>query len=149
MTESTSPRTHHLLVVDDDSGRRVFRLEATTYSIGRDPTCSILLHSPLVSRQHALLARIGGGEGAAGVGYRIFDGNSQGKPSKNGILVQGERRSAHDLEDGDLIEFAPEIRACYYIRTMSEDDISRYTQSTPFRSIKAMPIDQIGTSVLR
>lgn len=135
--------THHLLVVDDPAGRRAFRLEASAYSLGRDPTCSIVLQSPAVSRQHALLIRVGGTN--TPISYRIYDGNSQGKASRNGLLIRGNRCSSCDLLDGDVIEFSHESRGCYYVRTMTQAAFDRYTQTTPFRRIKTVPIDRVGT----
>ncbi len=135
--------THHILVVDDPSGRRAFRLETSAYSIGRDPTCSIVVQSPSVSRQHALLVRMGGTNSA--IGYRIYDGNSQGKASRNGLVIRGSRCSSCDLLDGDVVEFGHEVRACYYVRTMTQTAFDRYTQTAPFRRIKAAPLDRVGT----
>lgn len=143
MTRPDPLITHHLLVVDDPEGRRAYRLETSAYSVGRDPTCSIVVHSPSVSRQHALLVRIGGTNQV--LGYRIYDGNSQGRASRNGLIIRGNRCSSCDLLDGDVIELGHEVKACYYVRTMTRTTFDRYTQTAPFRRIKAAPLDQVGT----
>jgi pSer/pThr/pTyr-binding forkhead associated (FHA) protein len=49
-----SQQIEHLLVIEDDQGKRTIVLEAATYSIGRDLGNSIVLHSQSVSRQHAI-----------------------------------------------------------------------------------------------
>lgn len=47
----------HILIVEDDQGRKEFTLERPIYSIGRDRECDIRLVSQFVSRRHATLVR--------------------------------------------------------------------------------------------
>ena len=51
-------QTRHLLIFEDTEGLRLVPLEASSHSLGRDPTNSIVLQSKAVSRQHALLLRV-------------------------------------------------------------------------------------------
>ena len=39
--------------------------------------------------------------------YRIVDGNLKGKPSANGMLINGRKVPAHDLKNEDEIVFWP------------------------------------------
>lgn len=112
----------HLFIVEDDRGRREFLLEDPVYSIGRDPKCDIRLASQFVSRRHATLVKLVGENGQ--YYYRIVDGNLKAKPSSNGILINGHKQPAHDLQNEDEVVFSPRVRAVYYIlrpdTTMSE-----------------------------
>lgn len=60
-------------------------------TLGRDPSCDIVLQHPSVSRRQAVVAFQEGS-------YYIEDQNS-----KNGIFVNGERVTRHLLREGDVI----------------------------------------------
>lgn len=75
------------LIVD---GQQVALPEGTT-RIGRSPTADICLEDPSVSRRHAMVLR-------EGDRVRILDDRSL-----NGTWVNGERVSAKELEDGDVV----------------------------------------------
>jgi len=85
----------HFLVIEDKQGKRIIALEATTCSIGRDSTNSIVLHSKLVSRQHAILLRVTI-PATTNYLFRLIDGDLQGKRSTNGMTVNGQRCFSHD-----------------------------------------------------
>ena len=108
---------NHLLIIEDDKGRREFLLDGPRYSIGRDPKCDIRLISQFVSRRHATLVRQTHNDGA--IYYRIFDGivddNGKGRMSANGLLINGRKLQAHDLRNEDEIVFGPKVRAIYYL----------------------------------
>jgi len=108
--------TYHILLVTDPNGQRVVPLEVATYSIGRDPRNSIVLHARTVSRQHAMLLRVTVPTSDECL-FRIVDGNFNGKRSTNGIFINGERCFSHDLIHGDFIEFSDEAKADYYAIT--------------------------------
>lgn len=60
-------------------------------TIGRDPSCDVVLESPDVSRRHAAVT-------ADGAGFTITD------ESTNGVFVNGERIArSHRLAEGDVI----------------------------------------------
>ncbi len=103
---------NHLLIVEDDKGRKEVALKAPVYSIGRDAQCDIRLVSHFVSRRHATLVRLPRQDGTHY--YRIVDGDAKGKGSSNGLLINGRRMAAHDLENEDEIVFGPQVRAKYY-----------------------------------
>ena len=87
----------HLLIIEDDKGRREYALDSPVYSIGRDPKCDIRLVSQFVSRRHATLVQLPNEDGS--YYYRIVDGNLQ----------------AHDLRDQDRVIFGPQVQATYYL----------------------------------
>lgn len=102
----------YLFIIEDDKGRKEIPLEKAVYSIGRDPKCDIRLYSQFVSRQHATLVQRQREDGSPY--YRIVDGNLQGQPSANGLLINGRKLQAHDLEDEDEIVFGPQVSAKFY-----------------------------------
>lgn len=110
---SSEPHQNHLLIIEDDKGRREFVLDGPVYSIGRDPKCDIRLVSQFVSRRHATLVQLLNEDGS--YYYRIVDGNLKGKPSANGLLINGRKLQAHDLQNEDEIVFGPQVRAIYYL----------------------------------
>lgn len=116
----TAPRHNHLLIVEDNKGRREYTLDSPVYSIGRDPKCDIRLVSQFVSRRHATLVQLPNEDGS--YYYRIVDGNLKGRPSANGLLINGRKLQAHDLQDEDKIVFGPQVYAVYYL--LKRDAIS-------------------------
>ncbi|MBE9099017.1 FHA domain-containing protein [Vacuolonema iberomarrocanum] len=117
---SSASRHNHLLIVEDNKGRREYTLDGSIYSIGRDPKCDIRLVSQFVSRRHATLVQLPNEDGS--YYYRIVDGNLKGRPSANGLLINGRKLQAHDLEDEDKIIFGPNVYAVYYL--LKRDAIS-------------------------
>ncbi len=107
-------REDHVLMVTDGKGQREILLRDETYSVGRGIQCNILLQSQFVSRHHATLFRRSQEDG--NTYYRIIDGDSEGKPSVNGLLVNGRKVRFHDLKDGDKVVFGPQVHAVYQYR---------------------------------
>lgn len=121
----------HLLIIEDDQGRKELTLENSMYSIGRDRKCDIRLISQFVSRRHATLVRRSHEDNPHKYYYRIVDGDGKGKQSANGLMINGRKIAAHDLKNEDEIVFGPQVRAVYYV--LKEDttpsvytDISEY-----------------------
>jgi len=114
---SMAPETNenHLLILEDDQGRKEFPLENSVYSIGRDRDCNIRLVSQFVSRRHATLVRLPREHNSHSFYYRIVDGDAKGKPSANGLMINGRKMPAHDLKNEDEIVFGPQVRAIYYL----------------------------------
>lgn len=110
---TSAPHQSHLLIIEDEKGRREYTLDSPVYSIGRDPKCDIRLVSQFVSRRHATLVQLPNEDGS--YYYRIVDGNLKGKPSANGLLINGRKLQAHDLHDQDRIIFGPQVQAVYYL----------------------------------
>lgn len=140
MAESDSSKLRHFLVIEDTKGKRVVPLEAATYTIGRDRTNSIVIYSREVSRQHAILLRVTN-PNSSNFLFRIIDGNLQGKKSTNGLIINHQRLTSHDLHRDDLIQFGKGARAYYYCAAnLSESDVSQFTNSGDFSKIPAEPV---------
>lgn len=103
----SEPHQNHLLIVEDDKGECEYVLSESTYSIGRDAACDIRLVSQFVSRRHATLM-LQTSEGGIQY-YRIVDSSSS-----NGLLINGRKLKAHNLQNKDVIVFGPKVRAIYY-----------------------------------
>jgi tetratricopeptide (TPR) repeat protein len=106
---------HPVLVIEDDWGRREILLERDRYSLGRDPSNDIQLYSKYVSRHHAVLSRVGADEPPA---YQLVDGDDAGKPSTNGLLINGRKRRSRRLVPEDCIVFGPGVQATYRVATV-------------------------------
>jgi pSer/pThr/pTyr-binding forkhead associated (FHA) protein len=104
----------HVLVIHDQPEPRRVLLQSATYSLGRDQRNSIVIPDRAISRQQALLLRMPNPQ-KGGYNYRILDGNSTGKPSLNGLCVNGKECSIHDLVPGDTILLGNLIRIDYQI----------------------------------
>ena len=106
-------REEHILIVTDGKGHREIQLVDETYSLGRGVQCDIVLQSQFVSRHHATLIRRKNEEENY---YRIIDGNTEGKTSVNGLLVDGKKVRFHDLKHGDKVILGPQVEAVYEYR---------------------------------
>ncbi len=103
----------HLLIIEDDKGRKEFFLEDSVYFVGKSPDCHLQLLSPFVSRRHATLERKQNPNGT--YYYQITDGYLDGKRSANGILINGRKVTTHDLQDQDEIVFGPQVKVTYHL----------------------------------
>lgn len=106
-------REEHILILTDGKGHREIQLKDETYSLGRGLQCDIVLQSQFVSRHHATLVRRKTDDENC---YRIIDGNSEGKTSVNGLLVNGKKVRFHDLKHRDKVVFGPQVEAIYEYR---------------------------------
>ncbi len=109
----TEPQQSHLLIIQDDKGRHEITLEGPKYSIGRDPNCDIRLVSQFVSRRHATLVQLPNDDGT--YSYRIVDGVPAGKASSNGLMINGRKLRAHNLQHEDKVVFGPKVSATYLL----------------------------------
>jgi sigma-B regulation protein RsbU (phosphoserine phosphatase) len=66
----------------EDEGK-IVSIEGDRFVIGRNPDCQIHIVSNSVSREHALIERVQGR-------YYITDGDSDGRPSRNGTYVNNQ-----------------------------------------------------------
>jgi len=129
----------HLLVLEDDEGRREFVLNSPIYSMGKDPQCDVRLVSRFVSRHHATLLQLPNDD--SNYYYRIVDGNLQGKTSANGLMINGRRFQAHNLQNEDEIVFGPQVRAIYY--RLDEPTIT----PPPFQLAQPLPAAKAETTM--
>ncbi len=138
MLKTEQQHAQRLLIIEDLEGQREVSLEAATYSLGRDLTNSIVLHSQFVSRRQAIILRVPAPQ--TGIyAFRIIDGNLQGKRSRNGMVINGKNCFSHDLKHGDLIEFGHDVKVKYqtapnlsnlWIKDPEEDSSSSLSDST-------------------
>ncbi len=136
MLESGKDKAKHLLVIEDNRGRRTISLEADSYSIGRNPTNSIVLYSHLVSRQHAILVQVKDQPRV----FRLVDGNLQGIRSTNGLRINGQYCFEHELSHEDEIVFADDVKAWYYA-----DD---YLEAAPEDKKKAIALESAKNTLI-
>lgn len=137
MIQKEREKVRHLLIVQDGKGKRTVPLEASTYSVGRDASNSIVLSSPSVSRQHATLLRVSVPESEQHI-FQVIDGNFKGKKSTNGIFLNGERVSSHSLKAGDTIQFGTKVKAQYYtISDLSDAEFNASCQAENFSDFLA------------
>jgi len=123
---SETQKFRHLLVIEDQLGRRTVNLQASTYTIGRHPSNKIVLKSAMVSRQHAVLLRVCD-PSTGQYFFRLIDGDLQGKRSVNGITVNGMPCQSRILQHRDLIIFGGEVRARYHcLSNLSDSGFNRY-----------------------
>lgn len=147
MDQEQRNRFRHLLIIDDAEGRRTVALEAATYSIGRDSTNSIVLHSKMVSRQHAILLRVTSPETSTYL-FRIIDGDLQGKRSTNGLMINGRRLFSHDLKHGDMVVFGGDVKAKYYaVSNLTDSDFDRFVEAKDLSTILSNSINPFATLV--
>lgn len=114
-------RLSSILIVEDRQGRREIVLDSSVYSVGRDAKCDVRLASQFVSRHHATLVQLPRDDES--YYYRVIDGNLKGKPSANGMLINGRKLKAHDLKNEDEIVFGPQARAIYYQLRRDDDEV--------------------------
>ncbi|MEL7405710.1 MAG: ATP-binding protein [Cyanobacteria bacterium J06558_2] len=116
-------KIRHLLTIKDKRGKRTYRLEAETYSLGRSLSNSIVLNDSSISRQHATILRIPSADGERSY-FRIIDGSLNGSKSTNGLKINGRKCLSADLKHGDQINFGGKIFVKYY--TLSNLSDSEY-----------------------
>ncbi|WP_201262628.1 ATP-binding protein [Gloeocapsopsis dulcis] len=145
MSKSDRQPVQHILLVEDERGKRTINLEAATYSIGRDSRNSIVLYSKLVSRQHAILLRIAIPETTSYL-FRLIDGNLQGYRSTNGLIVNGKQSFSHDLHHGDVILFGREVKVIYYASHLESLDFLVSSESCQIARLNSSDVSTVITS---
>ena len=135
MSGSEREKIRHLLDIKEPNSRHTIPLEATTYSLGRDPSNSIVLNAKAISRQHAILLRVTIPESNEYL-FRIVDGSLKGKRSTNGLFVNGEKCSSHILRHGDIIELGDQIKATYF--TLSNLSDSEFYEACKVENLSGL-----------
>lgn len=143
MVGNDREKIRHLLVIQDIEGRRTVPLKEATYSLGRHSANTIVLASRSVSMQHAILLRVTVPE-TDQYGFQIIDGNYKGKGSTNGLFVNGDRCSSHNLKHGDVIAFGSnQAQAKYYaISNLSEQ---AFAESSSIEDLSGFLLEQAHT----
>lgn len=105
------PHKAHILIVEDDKGRRELLLRKSVYTIGRSQQCDVKINSVFVSRHHATIIRKFDEQGY--IYYEIVDGDGKNNLSVNGILVNGKKVTNQPLKHGDKVVFGPQVFIVY------------------------------------
>ena len=121
------------ILLKDDSGKeRIVPLDQPVITIGREPTCTIQLESPYVSRQHARLEQRADAVVLVDLG------------SRNGSLLNGERvQGTVTLAPGDVVTIADVTLEC--LADAAEEGRTR-TMAVK-RPASAVPPDQLRVDV--
>nr|WP_290222694.1 FHA domain-containing protein [Trichocoleus desertorum] len=136
------PSQNHLLIIEDTKGWRKLVLGKPRYSIGRDRKCDIRLSSLFVGRHHANLVQQLHDDGS--YSYRIVDGDLEGKPSVNGLLVNGHKLQGHDLKNEDIVVFGPCVRITYFV--LENDTLDLDTLDLPEFDITLIDPKMVGAA---
>ena len=113
----------HVLIVESPESRRAVSLNVSVFSIGRHPNNDLVIGDPLASRHHATVAwmRYTEGSNKTDYAYWIIDGKGKKKKSRNGILVNGDKKNLHRLVSGDIIRIGTGIKISYSYIAYSTD----------------------------
>lgn len=113
----------HVLIVESPESRRAVSLNVNVFSIGRHPHNDLVLSDQLASRHHATVAWMRYTEGIDKIDYSywIIDGKGKRKRSRNGIYVNGNKKSLHRLTSGDIVKIGDNIKIAYNYITYSTD----------------------------
>ena len=113
----------HVLIVESPESRRAVSLNVNVFSIGRHPYNDLVISDCLASRHHATLAWMRYSEGTDKIDYSywIIDGKGKRKRSRNGIYVNGKKKSLHRLSSGDVVKIGDHIKIVYNYITYGTD----------------------------
>ena len=113
----------HVLIVESPESRRAVSLNVNVFSIGRHPHNDLVISDGLASRHHATVAwmRYSEGLNKTDYSYWIIDGKGKRKRSRNGIYVNGKKKSLHRLTSGDIVRIGDNIKISYNYITYSTD----------------------------
>ena len=102
----------HWLIRHDEKGNIQFQIDGESYSIGKAPRADIRLatRSPLVAPTHAILTRLGHN---VAFYYQIKAVNYP-PSSAYELRVNGEKVEIYRLQDGDIINFTPNVFLIYH-----------------------------------
>lgn len=122
-SEDNLQEGRHILIVESSDSRRAVALNSAVFSIGRHPQNSLVINSKMISRHHATVAWLQYTERSekSDYCYWIIDGKGKRKRSRNGILVNGAKKSLHRLKSGDVITIGTDTKITYnYIPNTAE-----------------------------
>ncbi|MDJ0568575.1 MAG: FHA domain-containing protein [Pleurocapsa sp. MO_192.B19] len=116
-------RGRHVLIVESPESRRAVSLNVNVFSIGRHPNNDLVINDRLASRHHATVAWMRYTEEGhkSDYSYWIIDGKGKRKRSRNGISINGNKKSLHRLTSGDIIIIGSNIKISYSYIAYSTD----------------------------
>jgi len=132
--EATPPNHYgRLMALHEKVQQREYTLEQDVYTLGRSPTCQIVVSLDVVSRLHAKIERIG-------PRYILSDSNSA-----NGTFVNSSRiQTQHLLKDSDTIGLGaptPLLRFVDSDPTVVPASRLRYDDQTMTFFLEEQPVD--------
>lgn len=123
----------HILIVEASDSRRAVALNSSVFSIGRHPQNSLVINNNMISRHHATIAWLEYTLQSEKTDYCywIIDGKGKTKRSRNGIYINGEKKSLHRLKSGDVITIGTETKITYnyIINTKETQSFLKYCSS--------------------
>ena len=113
----------HILIVESPDSRRAVSLNIGVFSIGRHPNNALVVSDKLISRHHATIAwmRYTGRARQTDYSYWIIDGKGKRQRSRNGVFVNGNKKTLHRLDSGDIISLGNSIKMTYNYITYSSE----------------------------
>ncbi|MGD1921069.1 MAG: FHA domain-containing protein [Pleurocapsa sp.] len=123
LNQADMAKGRHVLIVESPESRRAVSLNSHVFSIGRHPHNDLVINDPLASRHHATVAWMRYTEDGekADYSYWIIDGKGLRKRSRNGIMINGKKKSLHRLSAGDVIRIGTGIKISYNYVTYTTD----------------------------
>ncbi len=123
LNQADMAKGRHVLIVESPESRRAVSLNSHVFSIGRHPHNDLVINDPLASRHHATVAWMRYTEDGekADYSYWIIDGKGKRKRSRNGIMINGKKKSLHRLSAGDVIRIGTGIKISYNYVTYTTD----------------------------
>ena len=123
LNKADMAKGRHVLIVESPESRRAVSLNSHVFSVGRHPHNDLVINDPLASRHHATIAWMRYTEDGhkADYSYWIIDGKGKRKRSRNGISINGKKKSLHRLVAGDIIRIGTGIKISYNYVTYTTD----------------------------
>ena len=123
LNKADMAKGRHVLIVESPESRRAVSLNSHVFSVGRHPHNDLVISDPLASRHHATIAWMRYTEDGhkADYSYWMIDGKGKRKRSRNGIIINGKKKSLHRLNPGDIIRIGTGIKISYNYVTYTTD----------------------------
>ena len=123
LNKADMAKGRHVLIVESPESRRAVSLNSHVFSVGRHPHNDLVIGDSLASRHHATIAWMRYTEDGhkADYSYWIIDGKGRRKRSRNGIFINGKKKSLHRLSAGDVIKIGNSIKISYNYVTYTTD----------------------------
>lgn len=114
----------HVLIVESPESKRAVSLNVSVFSMGRHPNNDLVISNRLASRHHATIAwmKYSEGENRQDFAYWIIDGKGKRKRSRNGIYINGKKKSLHRLKNGDEIAIGDDVKINYSYIAYTKDN---------------------------
>ncbi len=117
-SELDSIINHFLILEENTSIQKLIKtilLENKQTTIGRSDDNDVILSSLQASRYHCYLTECCNEE-TQEIYYIITDGNIEGNPSNNGLLINQKKvLQSSNLKHGDIIEIGSEVTLTYFV----------------------------------